>query len=208
MLLPYCLRIRRNRATPLSRAQTGAAGSLPNTIEMAPFAAFCGTATIKDDAADTSLTKICGFQPTRLTPLNACRVEELPDREVVVRAKRVEHCEDLLLLHEPDRVVDRTAGVVPVVEIREIDLAAEYAALRVHVLEVRVGATRDVPGGSGLAAQRDARAEPDLVRIDAGRRRRTRTRRRGTDGRDCGGQEEDPHAHAVTDCTTDWVAAE
>src|SRR5436309_2201238 len=81
MLLPYCLRILRNRATPLSRAQTGAAGSLPKTIEIAPFAAFCGTATISDDAADTSLTKICGFQPTRLTPLNACR-ENFPNAKM------------------------------------------------------------------------------------------------------------------------------
>src|SRR5918912_4088387 len=81
MLLPYCLRIWRKSLIPLSRAQIGAAGSLPNAIEIEPFAAFCGTATINEDAADTSLTKICGLQPTRLTPLNACS-ENLPNAKM------------------------------------------------------------------------------------------------------------------------------
>src|SRR6266540_3090345 len=62
---------------PLSRFQRGAAGSFPKTIEMEPFAAFCGTIAISADADDTSLTKICGLHPRRETALNACS-ENLP----------------------------------------------------------------------------------------------------------------------------------
>src|SRR5215210_785480 len=72
MSLPCCLRIDWNRRTPLSRFQIGAAGSLPNTIEIAPFAAFCGTIAISADADETSLTKILGLQLRRDTALNAC----------------------------------------------------------------------------------------------------------------------------------------
>ena len=67
---------------PLSRFQTGAAGSLPNTIEIEPFAAFCGTIAISADADETSLTKICGFQPSRETALNAWS-ENLPNAKIM-----------------------------------------------------------------------------------------------------------------------------
>src|SRR3954471_8140143 len=75
---PYCFRIDWKRRMPLSLRQTGAAGSLPKTIEIEPFAAFCGTIAISADADETSLTKICGFQPRRDTALNACS-ENLPN---------------------------------------------------------------------------------------------------------------------------------
>src|SRR5919201_2551605 len=67
---------------PLSLRQIGAAGSLPNTIEIDPFAAFCGTASISAVAEDTSLTKICGLQPRRETALNACS-EYLPNEKIM-----------------------------------------------------------------------------------------------------------------------------
>src|SRR4029453_3431058 len=67
---------------PLSFFQIGAAGSLPNTIEIAPFAAFCGTIAINADAEDTPLTKICGFQFRRATALNACS-ENLPNAKIM-----------------------------------------------------------------------------------------------------------------------------
>src|SRR3954452_14394013 len=82
MSLPYCLRIDWKRRIPLSLLQTGAAGSLPNTIEIAPFAAFCGTIAISAEAEETSLTKICGFQPSRDTALNACS-ENLPKPKII-----------------------------------------------------------------------------------------------------------------------------
>src|ERR671934_2522595 len=72
MLLPYCLRTLWNSLMPLSRAQAGAAGSFPNTIEIEPFAALWGTIDISDDADDTSFTKTCGCQPRRASALNAC----------------------------------------------------------------------------------------------------------------------------------------
>ena len=67
---------------PLSFRQSGAAGSLPNTIEIDPFAAFCGTIAISADADETSLTKICGFQPSRETALNACS-ENFPKAKTI-----------------------------------------------------------------------------------------------------------------------------
>src|SRR5512132_1307483 len=82
MSLPYCRRIDWNSRIPLSRRQTGAAGSLPNTIEIEPFAAFCGTIAISADADETSLTKICGFQPRRDTALNACK-ENFPKAKIM-----------------------------------------------------------------------------------------------------------------------------
>src|SRR5215831_7452173 len=82
MLLPYCFRIDWNSRMPLSRRHAGEAGSFPKTIEIEPFAAFCGTANIRADADDTSLTKICGFQPSRDTALNACS-ENLPNAKIM-----------------------------------------------------------------------------------------------------------------------------
>src|SRR5919204_2034513 len=82
MLLPYFLRIDWKSLIPLSFFQIGAAGSLPNTIEIDPFAAFCGTIAISAEADDTSFTKICGFQPSRDTALNACS-ENLPNAKIM-----------------------------------------------------------------------------------------------------------------------------
>src|ERR671930_2070112 len=82
MLLPYFLRIDWKSLIPLSFFQIGAAGSLPNTIEIEPFAAFCGTIAISAEADETSLTKICGFQPRRETALNACS-ENLPKAKIM-----------------------------------------------------------------------------------------------------------------------------
>src|SRR5204863_5188160 len=82
MSLPYCLRIDWHRRMPLSLRQAGAAGSLPKTIEIEPFAAFCGTIAINAEAEDTSLTKICGFQPRRETALNACS-ENFPNAKIM-----------------------------------------------------------------------------------------------------------------------------
>src|SRR5919198_474530 len=82
MSLPYCFKIDWNSRMPLSRFQAGAAGSLPNTIEIAPSAAFWGTIDISADADETSLTKICGFQPSRETALNACS-ENLPNAKIM-----------------------------------------------------------------------------------------------------------------------------
>src|SRR6476659_2347623 len=79
---PYCRRIDCERRIPLSLRQMGAAGSLPKTIEIAPFAAFCGTIDISADAEETSLTKICGFQPSRDTALKACS-ENLPNAKIM-----------------------------------------------------------------------------------------------------------------------------
>src|SRR5436190_10628589 len=81
MSLPYLRQIDWNSFTPLSFAQMGAAGSLPNVIEIEPFAAFCGTAIISDEAADTSLTNTCGCHATRFNPLNACS-ENLPNAKM------------------------------------------------------------------------------------------------------------------------------
>src|SRR5436189_4187831 len=82
MLDPYLLRIDWNSLIPLSLRQSGAAGSLPKTIEIEPFAAFCGTIAISADADETSLTKICGFQPSRETALNAWS-ENLPNAKIM-----------------------------------------------------------------------------------------------------------------------------
>src|SRR5512133_3612698 len=82
MSLPYFFRIDWKRRIPLSRRQAGDAGSFPNTIEIDPFAAFCGTIDINADADETSLTKICGFQPSRDTALNACS-ENLPNAKIM-----------------------------------------------------------------------------------------------------------------------------
>src|SRR5690242_6771280 len=82
MLLPYCFRIDWNSLMPLSRRHAGDAGSLPKTIEIEPFAAFCGTIAISADAEETSFTKICGFQPRRDTALNACS-ENLPNANTI-----------------------------------------------------------------------------------------------------------------------------
>src|SRR5919204_4271815 len=70
--LPYFRQIDWNSLIPLSLAKIGVAGSFPKTIEIEPFAAFCGTATINADADDTSFTNTCGCQFTRLRPLYAC----------------------------------------------------------------------------------------------------------------------------------------
>src|SRR5207244_1608596 len=79
---PYFLRIDCDSLTPLSFAHCGDAGSLPNTSEIAPLAAFCGTIDIRADAEETSLTKICGFQPSRDTALKACS-ENLPKAKII-----------------------------------------------------------------------------------------------------------------------------
>ena len=49
---------------PLSRFQSGESGSLPKTIEIAPSVDFGGESTIRLVAEATSLTKICGCQPS------------------------------------------------------------------------------------------------------------------------------------------------
>src|SRR6266545_5124344 len=82
MSLPYFFRIDWKSLMPLSFFQIGAAGSLPNTIEIDPFAAFCGTIAISAEAEETSLTKICGFQPRRDTALKACS-ENLPNAKIM-----------------------------------------------------------------------------------------------------------------------------
>src|SRR5215467_9379965 len=82
MLLPYCFRIDWNSPMPLSRFHAGEAGSFPKTIEIEPLAAFCGTIAISAEADETSLTKICGFQPRRDTALNACR-ENFPNAKIM-----------------------------------------------------------------------------------------------------------------------------
>src|SRR5919204_4603731 len=82
MPLPYFFRIDWNSLIPLSLRQIGAAGSLPKTIEMEPFAAFCGTGSISAVADETSFAKICGFQPRRETALNACS-ENLPNAKIM-----------------------------------------------------------------------------------------------------------------------------
>ena len=80
--LPYFFRIDWNRRTPLSRFHSGAAGSLPNTIEIEPFAAFWGTASMSADAEETSLTKVFGFQFSRETALYAWS-ENLPKAKIM-----------------------------------------------------------------------------------------------------------------------------
>src|SRR5437763_6161697 len=82
MSVPYCRRIDWKRRMPLSWRHAGAAGSLPKTIEMAPFASLCGTIAISAEADETSLTKICGFQPRRETALKACS-ENLPNAKIM-----------------------------------------------------------------------------------------------------------------------------
>src|SRR6266849_6040390 len=82
MLDPYFARIDRKSLMPLSLRQIGDAGSLPKTIEIDPFAAFCGTIAISAEADETSLTKICGFQPRRETALKACK-ENLPKANTI-----------------------------------------------------------------------------------------------------------------------------
>src|SRR6266581_9584945 len=82
MLDPYFLRIDWKSLMPLSLRQTGDAGSLPKTIEIDPFAAFCGTIAISADADETSLTKICGFHPSRETALKACS-ENFPNAKIM-----------------------------------------------------------------------------------------------------------------------------
>ncbi len=123
-------------------------------------------------------------------------VQQLAHRKVVARSERAEHGEDLLLLNETDRVVDRATGVVTVVEIRERDLAAEHAPFVVDVFEVRVDPARDVAGDGGFAAQRNARAEMDLGGRDSGRRDRTRSGRRYGDRADDRAHKDDPRAHS------------
>src|SRR4051812_35520303 len=123
-------------------------------------------------------------------------VQEVPDREIVRGAERVEHPEDLVLLDEPDRVLHRPGRVVGVVEVLVGDLSPEHAAVVVDVLEVVVRAAGDVPGGGRLAAQRNAAAELDRVGADARRREWARACGSGDDGRSDGADDETPpHAH-------------
>src|SRR2546425_13375572 len=72
MLVPYFPRIVWKSLIPLSLRHSGDAGSFPTTIEIAPFAALCGTIAISADAEETSFTKIWGFHPSRETALKAC----------------------------------------------------------------------------------------------------------------------------------------
>ena len=76
--------------------------------------------------------------------------------------------------------------VVRVVEVRVGDLPAEHAALRVDVLEVRVGAARDRRVGGRRPGQRRGAAEQDRRRRDArvgALRRRARERGRRAERR-------------------------
>ena len=123
-------------------------------------------------------------------------VQQLPHREVVARPERAEYREDLFLLNESDRVVDRAARVVAVVEVRECELASEHAALVVDVLEVRVDPARHVARDRCLAAQRNTRAEVDLGSRHAGSGDGPRAgRRRGHRGDDRA-RKDDPSAHS------------
>ncbi len=80
----------------------------------------------------------------------------------------VEDREHALLLDEPSRLLDRLRRVVRVVEIEVADVAAEHAAVRVDVVEVRLRALGDYRvGGLGPRDRRRA-ADDDLVGGDAG----------------------------------------
>src|SRR5205807_10291501 len=81
MSVPYFRQMLWNSLTPLSLAKIGVAGSFPKTMEIEPFAAFCGTAIISAEADETSLTKTWGCQLTRLRPLYACS-ENFPNAKM------------------------------------------------------------------------------------------------------------------------------
>src|SRR5205085_10070460 len=90
---------------------------------------------------------------------DALLVQEAPDRDVVVRAEGVEEREHAVLLHELARREEGALRLVPVVQVLVRDLAAEDAAVVVHVLEVGIRALRDAGPGGGLAGERRRPAE-------------------------------------------------
>ena len=121
------------------------------------------------------------------------RVQVVAHREVVRRADRVEDRENLVLLDEPPRQLDRLRRVVRVVVVAVLDLPAVHAALRVDVVEVGPGARADASERRGFARERDGSTEKDGRGRDAGIRRgcgacRRDERQRGEgDGRDARG---------------------
>jgi hypothetical protein len=103
-------------------------------------------------------------------------VEVRTDGERVLRADAVEDGEDVVLLDELAREQHRLRDVELVVLVLEDDLAAEDASLRIHILEVGVGAAPDRRVGGRRAAQRDGAPESDLRRRHSGRCERERCR--------------------------------
>jgi hypothetical protein len=70
-------------------------------------------------------------------------VEVRADRQRVLRADAVEDREHPVLFHQLARELDRLRDVELVVEVLVGDLPPEHAAVRVDVLEVRIGAAAD-----------------------------------------------------------------
>ena len=95
-------------------------------------------------------------------------VDVVPDSGVVRRAERVEEGEDLLLLDQPARVLDRPGRLVGVVQGDELDLAPVDASVGVFQLESHLRALGDRPVGRSGPAERVAAAELDRVLGDTG----------------------------------------
>ena len=98
-------------------------------------------------------------------------VEEVHDLGVGRGAQSAHHREDVVLEDEFLGHLDGLGRVVAVVLVTEVDLAAVDAAVGVDVVEVRLGAHRDVAvAGRGRAGQRLVAADDDAVLGDTRRR--------------------------------------
>ena len=95
-------------------------------------------------------------------------VQVLADGDVVLRPERVEDREDLVLLDELPRDLDRLRRVVGVVEDLVLDPALADAAGGVDEVEVRLRAARDRRVGGGRAGERRCPSDEDRRRRDAG----------------------------------------
>jgi hypothetical protein len=100
--------------------------------------------------------------------------------EVGGGADGIEDGEDLVLLDEAPGELDGLGGVVGVVVIAVLDLAAVYAPSGVHVVEVRLRAGANGSERSCLSRERDRASEQD---------RRLCHARIGRRSRACGGYE-------------------
>ncbi len=119
-------------------------------------------------------------------------VEVVADREVLLRAERVEDREDAVLLDEPARLRGRAHRVGGVVPRDVLDAAAVHPAAGVDVVEVRLRAARDRGVGRLGPRQRRGAAEQDRRggHAGVGGRPRGRGEGGGRPGGECEGERE------------------
>ena len=141
---------------------------------------------------------------------DALSVQVRPRRLVLLGAEAVEDREDVVLLDELARLVDRLAWVVLVVLDEVGDLAVEDAAVGVDVTEVGGRALADSLVGGGDPGERDRPADHDLGRGHPGGARTGAgcagsERKRGK--KPCNKVDGPLHRESMDECTTSLLAA-